>query len=136
LNDHPVKTCAKCRVSKPYGAFHRQPGGRYGRHSYCAGCANELQRESRTRNYSHDQKRKWQLKTRYGITPADVARMLEEQASRCAICLAAFEKFHVDHSHETGEVRGLLCHRCNIRLGGWDDPTWRAAAIKYLGWEA
>jgi len=31
-----------------------------------------------------------------------------------------------------GVVRGLLCHRCNVLLGGWDDHAWLQSAIKYM----
>ena len=122
-----------CQKTKPLDDFHRQPSGPLGRHSYCKLCANQKQRESRVRNYSPEQKRKWQVKTRYGITPAIVQSMLADQNGCCAICAVNLIKFHIDHSHETGKVRGLLCHRCNIRLGGWDDPEWRDAAMKYMG---
>ena len=49
-----------------------------------------------------------------GVTDADYARMLEDQAGRCAIAgcnrTPKTRRFHVDHDHATGAVRGLLCH--------------------------
>lgn len=46
--------------------------------------------------------------------------------------------FHhlIEQCHTTGKVRGLLCHRCNTRLGGLDDKQWRDAAFRYLGLQA
>lgn len=57
-----------------------------------------------------------QLKHRFGITPEDVNRMFHEQGGRCGICRQTREKLDIDHNHETGVVRGLLCRRCNSRI--------------------
>ena len=56
------------------------------------------------------------------------------QTGRCAICLCEFIKTPaVDHDHETGIVRGLLCSRCNVGLGIFNDSAIiLASAIKYL----
>lgn len=81
-------------------------------------------------------KQKWAIKTRYGLTPSDVQAMLEKQGGACAICVLPLTKHHIDHCHTTGKVRGLLCHRCNTRLGGLDDKQWRDAAFRYLGLQA
>lgn len=62
--------------------------------------------------------------TRYGITSEQYRGMLKQQDYVCAIC--GKEEFQssclsVDHDHKTGEVRGLLCHICNRKLGEWED---------------
>jgi len=62
--------------------------------------------------------------------------MHAQQGGGCALCPAPLGKPHVDHDHNTGVVRGLLCHRCNIRLGGWDDLAWRQRALQYMGIQA
>jgi len=66
-----------------------------------------------------------QYKVRYGISIEDYNRMLEEQSGKCKICSS--EKggnknqcFAVDHCHTTGRVRGLLCIKCNARLGWFE----------------
>jgi hypothetical protein len=64
--------------------------------------------------------REYHLKKKYGITLADYDELLEVQGGVCAICGEARPEdraLHVDHDHETGEVRGLLCFRCNNALG-------------------
>lgn len=61
--------------------------------------------------------------------------MLRKQRSRCAICRKKFLKTpHIDHSHKTGENRGLLCQDCNLGLGRFKDSiTSLRNAINYLG---
>ena len=80
--------------------------------------------------------RKWQLK-QYGITQEDFDRMLAEQEAVCALCGGPPTRGHkrlcVDHSHETGRVRGLLCHSCNLGIGKLnDDPTLLRKAADYV----
>lgn len=63
------------------------------------------------------------LKRRYGITDAEYMQLLEKQNYRCAVCGTANPSsgknnyFDVDHDHNTGIVRGLLCRNCNVTLG-------------------
>ena len=64
--------------------------------------------------------RKYHLKRKYGLTLEEYGAMLEAQNHVCAICLEARpdeRTLHVDHDHETGVIRGLLCFRCNNALG-------------------
>jgi hypothetical protein len=64
--------------------------------------------------------RKSYLKRKYGMTIADYERMFEAQGGVCAICREARPEertLHVDHDHETGVIRGLLCFRCNQAIG-------------------
>jgi hypothetical protein len=68
-------------------------------------------------------KRKSLLKKRYGITQDDYLKILEKQDFKCAVCktekpgTSKSNYFDVDHNHETGSVRGLLCRNCNVTLG-------------------
>lgn len=77
------------------------------------------------------------LQQKYGITLGDYNRMLESQGGGCAICGESPKKgkklLAVDHNHKTGEVRGLLCGRCNAMIGfSGDAPDLLKAAIRYL----
>lgn len=78
------------------------------------------------------------LRAAYGITPGQFDAMLLAQGGRCAICGTdapggRFDRFHVDHSHETGKVRGLLCQPCNHGIGSLQDSTEvLAKALEYL----
>lgn len=74
----------------------------------------------------------------YGLALADYDAMLVAQNNLCAICRVDkpggnSTHWHVDHNHVTGQVRGLLCGRCNLGLGYFRDDTGRlASAITYL----
>ena len=81
--------------------------------------------------------RKAHLQTTYGLTLEDYDYMLENQNEGCAICgtkdTGKWKHFCVDHNHKTGEVRGLLCHKCNLGLGALnDDLDIIKKAIVYL----
>ncbi len=74
---------------------------------------------------------------RYAITEQQWSEMLARQGGKCAICHAAEAGgkggWHIDHCHETGRVRGLLCHHCNTGLGLFkDDPDLLTKALHYL----
>ena len=85
-----------------------------------------------------DYRRNDHLKRRYGITSEDYDRMLKEQGGCCKICgsdepMHRTKYFTVDHCHETGKVRGLLCHPCNVMLGqAQDNINTLEKAIDYL----
>lgn len=76
---------------------------------------------------------------KFGITPEDYDGMLAAQGGGCAICGSTEPggrwgtHFHVDHCHESGRVRGLLCGNCNVLLGhAQDDPGRLTEAARYL----
>lgn len=71
---------------------------------------------------------------RYGLSRESFRSLLVDQGHACAVCRSAIgEGAHVDHSHATGEVRGLLCGNCNTGLGLFDDSVTRlASAVRYL----
>ena len=89
-------------------------------------------RKPRKRTYNRTQKRKWLIKTRYGLTVEQVDLLVEEQRGLCAICEGPMSRVCIDHNHTTGTPRGLLCHRCNIRLNPIEDVEFKAKAEAYL----
>lgn len=76
------------------------------------------------------------LKYMYGITSEDYTRILVEQKGLCAICNSICntgKQLCVDHNHETGKVRGLLCRSCNSAIGLLKENTGTLlSAIKYI----
>lgn len=78
-----------------------------------------------------------QLKRNYGITIEDFNKMFDEQLGHCAICgkhqTELGQSLCVDHNHDTGKVRGLLCINCNAGLGNFkDDSELVFRALEYL----
>lgn len=73
----------------------------------------------------------------YGITPEDYQQMMDEQEGKCVLCreeCSSGQRLSVDHNHDTGKVRGLLCRNCNRGLGLLkEDPSVLLRAIEYLG---
>lgn len=79
----------------------------------------------------------WKLENVYGITREQYSEILAAQQGRCALCFTeepgGSGKWHVDHDHDSGQVRGLLCLRCNVGLGNFrDDADLLWSAIEYL----
>lgn len=74
----------------------------------------------------------YKMGARYGIEPERYEEMRNEQDGKCAICFSVKELV-VDHNHDTGEIRSLLCHLCNRALGFLqDDFNIVSNAAEYL----
>lgn len=70
---------------------------------------------------------------RYGINEEQYETIKASQGGGCALCGEVDDKLVVDHCHERGQIRGLLCHGCNIGLGMFrDNPSTLRKAIGYL----
>jgi Recombination endonuclease VII len=84
-----------------------------------------------------DRRRSNVIRRTYGLTDSEYDEMVRQQGEVCRICgkkeTTRKGKLHVDHSHRTGKVRGLLCGRCNGGLGCFDDSQEMLnKAIEYL----
>ena len=132
-------------------AYYREAGRRYRqdpdyreRQRQSARAYEERNREKRREQHrawdaAHPEKlaaKQLRIATRSkGITEQDYHAMLEKQQGRCAICGDEPEVVHlrIDHDHETGAIRGLLCRNCNLGLGNFrDSPAKMIAALEYL----
>jgi hypothetical protein len=104
---------------------------------------NREWKEKNPEGYEANRKRKFQYLRlrRYQLTADEYAALLESQGGVCAICgkvngLTKHNGEHqlvIDHCHDTGAVRGLLCYNCNLGLGNFkDDLGLLIKAIAYL----
>jgi Recombination endonuclease VII len=125
-----MKLCTKCNEIKPLSSFSESKSEKGYKQYRCKACNKEY-REAR-KNIVKD----YQLKYKFGISLDLYLQMLEEQNNACKICKSVCKtgrKLAVDHDHKTGNVRGLLCSKCNRALGLLnDDETILEEAIKYL----
>lgn len=133
------KTCRRCQVAKPRTEFTPHGVAKNGVQSTCRPCNAEMAAEKRQRQpiQSREVMRRSRLKNIWGLTEEAFEEMLRLQDGGCAICKSTEPrgrgKFHVDHDHATGKIRGLLCHSCNTGLGQFKDSVGRlSAAIDYL----
>lgn len=133
------KVCTSCKESKPRSEFYARPTAASPEcvTARCKDCERAASR-SVPRDQQQRYNRAAKLRRMYGLTIAQYDALLEHQGGCCAICKTDTPKgkgrFNVDHCHETGEVRGLLCVNCNNGLGRFfDNPSLLAAAIQYLG---
>lgn len=81
----------------------------------------------------------YSLNRKYGLSTLAFEKLLNAQNGQCAVCQELLDKAStmrdptVDHDHNTGKIRGILCRRCNQGLGQFHDSTVvLRAAIAYL----
>lgn len=145
------KWCAACETIKPLDAFGSNRSAHDGKQGRCKPCCIASVTASRRKNPTAHRasSRRWReenleqhadmhARWRYGAEPGSYARMLAEQGGKCAICEATepgprLRRFHIDHCHDTGIIRGLLCAKCNTGIGQlMHDPRILEAALVYL----
>lgn len=121
------RRCTRCGEVKPVTDFPREGKAR-SRYPYCKPCKASYMRERRLRIIAELGEDGWRRIVaeynirRYGITLDDFTALIERQGGGCAICGSATPtgnhgRLVVDHDHETGAVRGVLCGDCNAIIG-------------------
>jgi hypothetical protein len=115
-----TKTCTRCKETKPETAFHRD--GRNGRYTRCAPCRSELRslRGGRSNERTPESSLRGKLLRLYSMTLEQFTELSEAQGGVCAMCRkppAGDKRLSVDHCHNSGVVRALLCTPCNTAVG-------------------
>ncbi len=126
-----MKRCTVCGKEKSVDQFnkHNQTEDRLTKR--CTKCINSGTGDPK--EYKKHRQHERRLRDMYDMSLFDYVRLVDKQGGRCAICETETEKLHIDHDHETGKVRGLLCMNCNTALGQFkDDIEILKAAILYL----
>ena len=136
LNDHPgltTKRCVKCLQEKDKSQFNkRKKGSSDGLQSYCIECQKSTCKfpDKPKRSNKHGY---FLSSTQSVMTANDYERMYKEQDGKCLICGNRQKKLHIDHDHQSGYVRGLLCQNCNVGIGNLkDDPVILRRAALYI----
>lgn len=119
-----MKTCTDCGIVKDEQEFRVN-------HSFCKSCY-------RNRYNTPERQRQFRLKHKYNLTVEEYDQLLADQDGKCAICYTtnpggSGSRFAVDHNHQTGAVRGLLCSNCNRGIGLLqDDAVVLSNALNYI----
>lgn len=118
--------CRPCMAKAAHSWYHSKGGAEWMAHHRAANRERmaAISRQSR-------------LKTAFGLTETDYAAKLAEQSGCCGLCgrsaLLSSKRFAVDHDHETGTIRALLCSSCNTGLGLLqDEPALLREAADYI----
>ncbi|WNM73027.1 HNH endonuclease [Streptomyces phage Persimmon] len=141
-----MKTCTRCKKSKPLDQFNKRSRAKDGLMSNCIPCQKEYTKAHYQKNkayYKAKAAKQRQLNpaytTKYNLTEQQYMELLARYEGKCWICREN-EGTHIDHDHACCKqgscgkcVRGILCSHCNQGLGMFRDRTeYLNEAIKYL----
>lgn len=120
-----MKKCSGCNKTFLLDNFHKDSSKKSGYHSYCKICRAVKGRVQK-------------MQRRYGMSVEEYEFLLVSQNSVCYICKNPETRknainLSVDHDHESGRVRGLLCNDCNVGISRFkDSPELLVEAAQYL----
>jgi hypothetical protein len=154
--------CKTVKATEHFHRDKRRDSGIYPYCKACSSVLQRAQRAKHSQKYNEQRRqrvlnnpqeisairRKWRAKNKercadyhakkkYRVPYGTYSQMLNAQKGKCAICKSAAPRgkgrFHFDHCHDEGHVRGLLCHNCNVGIGNFQhDVAVLEAAIQYL----
>ena len=126
INDKQ-KPCHRCNTDKPIGDFTKDKRCNGGRQFICRECkslrSKELYQANAEKRAKHIKNSiNARMKKCYGISLKEYENMFEAQGGKCALCGGVQigntrVRLDIDHDHDTGKVRGLLCRQCNLTVG-------------------
>lgn len=133
--------CRLCNKVKSFNDFYKDKKLKNGLHTYCKDCCKIKAKGAYARNPERAKKamREWReknpeisraikAKSSFGISRNEYFEMKRV----CVIC-GSKEKLCIDHSHQSGRIRGMLCSACNKGLGFFkDNPTLLLRASDYI----
>jgi hypothetical protein len=100
------KICTLCMQKKNIDSFHQH---KWSTDGYLARCKSCIRKVKNAKNY--------------GLSVRDYETLVSQYQNQCMICGTAPSKrsLDVDHNHKTGQIRGLLCSRCNLCVGALEE---------------
>lgn len=125
------QVCQRCNVFKTWEEYSD-------RQTQCKPCRSIIESARYAHNKEHARERMRERK--FGLRTGQYQEMLDAQGGVCAICeqletntyQGVVRALAVDHDHDTGTVRGLLCFKCNSRLHAGTTMAWYVKAVAYL----
>lgn len=144
-----TKNCARCKSTKEICEFGPHRTRADGLNHYCRECSRIAGRKhsakyqtdadfkkkklaicakwrKKNRQAINERGKVHQRKRKFGISAEQYNKMLSDQCGLCEICKRKdFRNLAVDHNHVTGKIRGLLCTRCNIGMGFFEEDVER-----------
>jgi hypothetical protein len=127
------KYCYVCKRTLPLSHFSINRTKKKELRPECKSCDNRQRQERKKKEKISVKERKNKyLSNKYDITLVEYETMKRSQENKCWIC-GSKKTLVVDHDHDTGKVRGLLCNLCNTSLGGFkDNVDSLKKAVEYL----
>lgn len=126
-----TKTCGKCKEEKLITEYYLQRGEGLRKsdyNSYCKYCHNRRSPKEQVKQRNN----RARIKRDYGLTVDEYQLMFELVDYKCVVCKSE-KKLVLDHCHETGQIRNVLCHNCNTALGHVkDNIIILQGLVKYL----
>lgn len=121
--------CSRCKRLTAPAEMSKSKTTATGLHGWCLKCRRDRASELNAHN---PERRRWRrINYLYGLSQQQFEAMELAQGKCCAIC-RKHARLCVDHCHETGRVRGLLCINCNVTLHAFEKWPSRVAALAYL----
>lgn len=109
------KTCSICGKKKLRSDFH----------------TNSAKKNKYTASYCKKCNKFYRASVKFGVSVKEIKKLLKP--GRCSVCLRKDRILVIDHNHDTGEIRGVLCRQCNSALGLLgDDPVWVSVLLEYM----
>ena len=134
-----IKPCPKCCTTRPISEFYKNRRNKDGLQHICKKCFDVYNQNwySKNRDKKIRADRRLNLKKLYGLTEEEYIERLNIQEGKCAICRTPYPPGYislcVDHDHQTGKIRGILCHTCNLAVGNIGDNIEIARSlVEYL----
>lgn len=123
------KQCSRCGLNKPAAEFTKKVSSSDGLDVACILCKKILNAHFHKLRGDTKNRDRWRC---YRLKPEDFQLILDSQYGKCAICRDEMTVVTVDHCHQTGRIRGILCTWCNAMLAGVECNGFIERANKYL----